>query len=177
MMELFMAHIFINQIQPGRNIDDIYLLSQPVLRSTTRGDLYIAMFISDRTGKLNCRFWQATEELFNSLPKEGLVRIKGKSELYQNTLQIVANQLFPVSADEDIKIDDYLARTEKNIPKMLKEAIAILTGIKNPFTKALVDEFIADEELMQKFCAAPAATQYQHSYIGGLLADTHNMIN
>jgi 3'-5' exoribonuclease len=172
-----MAHIFINQIQPGRNIDDIYLISQPVLRSTTRGDLYIAMFVSDRTGKLNCRFWQATEELFNSLPKEGFIHIKGKSELYQNTLQIVANQVFPVSADEEIKTDDYLPRTEKNIAQMFKEVTAILAEIKNPFIKALVNEFVADEELMQKFCAAPAATQYHHSCIGGLLEHTHNMLN
>jgi len=177
MTEFFMAHIFINQIQPGISIDDIYLISQPVLRSTTRGDLYIALYASDKTGKLNCRFWQATENLFNSLPKEGFVRIKGKSELYQNNLQIVANQFFPVSTDEEIKIDDYLPRTEKNISKMFKEVTAILTEIKNPFIKALVNEFITDKELMQKFYTAPAATQYHHSYIGGLLEHTHNMLN
>ncbi|MBN1786943.1 MAG: hypothetical protein JW806_00945 [Sedimentisphaerales bacterium] len=172
-----MAHVFIDQIQPGKNIDDIYLISQPVLRSTTRGDLYIAMYASDKTGKLNCRFWQANEELFNSLPKEGFIRIKGKSELYQGNLQIIANQIFVVSADEEIKIDDYLPRTEKNISKMFKEVTAILTEVKNPFVKALVNEFIIDRELMQKFYTAPAATQYHHSYIGGLLEHTHNMLN
>jgi 3'-5' exoribonuclease len=171
-----MAHIFINQIEPGRQINDIYLVSQPILRSTTRGDLYIAMFVSDKTGKLNCRVWQATEELFNSLPREGFVQIKGRSELYQNALQIVADQLMPVAAGK-VNIDDYLPRTEKDIPQMFSEVTQLLSAIKNPFIKALVDEFLRDKELMKKFCMAPAATQNHHSYIGGLLEHTHNMLN
>jgi len=171
-----MAHIFINQIQPGLQINDIYLISQPILRSTTRGDLYIAMFVSDKTGKLNCRVWQATETLFNSLPKEGFVQIKGRSELYQNTLQIVADQLMPVPAGK-VNVDDYLPRTEKDVRQMFEEITAILAAIKNPFIKALVDEFRKDKELMKKFCTAPAATQNHHSYIGGLLEHTHNMLN
>ena len=171
-----MAHVFINQIQPGQQVNDIYLISQPVLRSTTRGDLYIAMYVSDKTGKLNCRVWQATEELFNSLPKEGFVQIKGRSELYQNTLQIVADQLMSVPA-EKVKVDDYLPRTEKNIQQMFEEIIQILAVIKNPFIKALVDEFLKDKELMKKFCTAPAATQNHHSYIGGLLEHTHSMLS
>jgi 3'-5' exoribonuclease len=171
-----MAHVFINQIQPGQQVNDIYLISQPVLRSTARGDLYIAMYVSDKTGKLNCRVWQATEELFNSLPKEGFVQIKGRSELYQNTLQIVADQLMSVSA-EKVKVDDYLPRTEKNIQQMFEEIIQILAVIKNPFIKALVDEFLKDKELMKKFCTAPAATQNHHSYIGGLLEHTHSMLS
>ncbi len=171
-----MSHIFINQIEPGRQINDIYLISQPILRSTTRGDLYIAMFVSDKTGKLNCRVWQATEELFNSLPKEGFVQIKGRSELYQNTLQIVADQLMPVKADK-VKIDDYLPRTEKDIGQMFEDVTKIVSEIKNPFIKALVNEFLKDKDLMKKFCTAPAATQYHHSCIGGLLEHTHNMLN
>jgi 3'-5' exoribonuclease len=134
------------------------------------------MYVSDKTGKLNCRVWQATEELFNSLPKEGFVQIKGRSELYQNTLQIVADQLMAVSA-EKVKVDDYLPRTEKNIQQMFEEIIQILAVIKNPFIKALVDEFLRDKELMKKFCTAPAATQNHHSYIGGLLEHTHSMLS
>ena len=171
-----MAHIFINQIQPGQQISDIYLISQPILRSTTRGDLYIAMFVSDKTGKLNCRVWQATEELFNSLPKEGFVQIKGRSELYQNTLQIVADQLMPAPA-EKVKIDDYLPRTQKDIRQMFEDVTKIMYEIKNPSVKALVNEFLKDKDLMKKFCTAPAATANHHTCIGGLLEHTHNMLN
>ena len=40
-----MGHKFVNQIGPGESIDDIYIVNNPILRSTTRGDLYIAMVV------------------------------------------------------------------------------------------------------------------------------------
>ncbi|MFA6186570.1 MAG: HD domain-containing protein [Phycisphaerae bacterium] len=170
-----MAHLFIDQIQAGQQINDVYLISQAVLRSTTNGKLYIAMFVADKTGKTNGRVWNATEELFKSLPKEGFVQIIGRSELYQNTLQIVADKIASVPS-EKINIDDYLPRTPKDIKQMYEETVKILGEIKNPSVKALVDEFIKDKELMKKFCKAPAAMSNHHSYLGGLLEHTHNML-
>ncbi len=171
-----MPHIFIDQIQPGSTINDIYMLSQPILRSTTRGDLYIAMFVSDKSGRVNGRVWQATEQLYNSLPKEGFAHIRGRSEVFQSALQIVADHITVVPA-EKIDINDYLPRTEKDIPKMFEEVKKIVSDIKNPFLKALVNEFLSDKELMKNFCKAPAATAHHHSYIGGLLEHTNNMLN
>jgi 3'-5' exoribonuclease len=171
-----MAHIFINQLQPGTTIDDVYMISQPILRSTTRGDLYIAMFVSDRTGKVNGRIWQATEELFNSLPKEGFAHIKGRSEVYQNAMQIVGDRITAVAA-EKVNITDYLPRTEKDVKQMWDDTLKIVGEIKNPFLKSLVNEFIADKEMMKQFCAAPGGTANHHSYIGGLLEHTNNMLN
>jgi 3'-5' exoribonuclease len=171
-----MAHIFINQLQPGTTIDDVYMISQPILRSTTRGDLYIAMFVSDRTGKVNGRIWQATEELFNSLPKEGFAHIRGRSEIYQNAMQIVGDRINAVPA-EKVDINDYLPRTEKDVKQMLDDTIKIVSDIKNPFLKLLISQFLDDVELIKKFCMAPGGTANHHSYIGGLLEHTNNMLN
>jgi len=171
-----MAHLFINEIKAGIRIDDIYMVSQPILRSTTRGDLYIAMYVSDRTGKLNGRMWQATEDVYNMLPKEGFVHIKGRSEVYQNALQIVVDNV-SVVPNENVKLDDYLPRTNKNIGQMYADVKNIIGQLQNPTVKAVIAEFLEDKELMKKFCIAPAATQNHHNYLGGLLEHTSNMLN
>ncbi|GAI05737.1 unnamed protein product, partial [marine sediment metagenome] len=95
-----MAHKFIGEIGPGEPVDDIYMVREPILRSTTRGDLYIAMFLSDRSGQLNGRMWQATEAVYKSLPKPGFVHIQGRSELYQNNLQVIINNISVVDASK-----------------------------------------------------------------------------
>ena len=105
-----MAHRFVNEIGPGETVNDIYMVRDPILRSTTKGDLYIAMFLGDRTGQLNGRMWQATELVYKSLPKPGFVHIKGRSELYQNNLQIVVNTVTPIDPSK-VAVDDFLART------------------------------------------------------------------
>ncbi len=170
-----MAHKFINEIGPGETIDDIYLVKEPVLRSTTRGDLYIAMFLCDKTGQINSRMWQATETVYNALPKPGFVRVQGRSELYQNILQIVVNSISVIDPSK-VRIDDFLARTTKDVGLMFEEIKKIVSRIKNPQLKALVDEFLEDNELMKKFCTAPGGVKLHHDYIGGLLEHTHNML-
>lgn len=170
-----MAHKFINTIEPGQTIDDIYMIRDPILRSTTRGDLYIAMYVLDRTGQLNGRMWQATETIYKALPKPGFVRIQGRSELYQNNLQIIINNISVVETDK-VNIDDFLARTKKDVGQMFEEVTKIVGRIKNPHLQAIVKEFLADEELMENFRNAPGGMKLHHDYIGGLLEHVHNML-
>ena len=170
-----MAHKFINQIEAGQKIDDIYIVKDPILRSTTRGDLYIAMFLTDRTGQLNGRMWQATETTYRSLPKPGFVHIKGRSELYQNNLQIVINNVAFIDPG-NVDINDFLPRTKNDIKQMFEEVKEIVGRIENTQLKELAGEFMADTELMEKFCNAPGGMKIHHGYIGGLLEHTHNML-
>ena len=170
-----MAHKFINEIGPGEQIDDIYMVREPILRSTTRGDLYIAMFLSDRSGQLNGRMWQATEAAYKSLPKPGFIHIQGRSELYQNNLQIVINNIGVVDASK-VSLEDFLARTDKDVKQMFDDVKKVVGRIKHRQLKALVGEFLADTELMEKFCKAPGGMKLHHNCIGGLLEHTHNML-
>jgi len=170
-----MTHLFIKDIKPGMNINDVYLVTQPVLRPTTKGDLYIAMYLSDKTGKTNCRMWQATEAIYQSLPSEGFVQIRGKSELYQNALQIVINDVLVVGQDK-VNLADYMARTEKDVPTMYNRFKELLGLINHPQIKTLVDAFLYDKDLMMLFCNAPAAMQMHHNFLGGLLEHTLNML-
>jgi 3'-5' exoribonuclease len=133
------------------------------------------MFLSDRTGQLNGRMWQATETVYKSLPKPGFVHVQGRSELYQNNLQVIVNNVAVVDADK-VRIDDFLAKTEKDIGKMFGEVKEMVGRIEHPQLRALVDEFLADAELMERFCSAPAAMKLHHACIGGLLEHTHNVL-
>ncbi len=170
-----MAHLFINEIEAGLQINDVYMVTQPILRNTTRGDLYIAMYLSDRTGKANGRMWRITEAVYKRLPTEGFIQIRGVSELYQNALQIVVNDFVVTEADK-VNLSDYMRRTEKDIPQMSGETREILAGIGDAGLKALVDEFLGDADLMREFATAPAAMQMHHAYLGGLLEHTHSML-
>jgi 3'-5' exoribonuclease len=48
----------------------------------------------------------------------------------------------------------------------------ILQSIKHPDLKALLQEFLSDEALMDGFRRAPAAAAIHHAYIGGLIEHT-----
>jgi len=170
-----MGHKFIHEIAPGEAVEDVYMVNSPVLRSTTRGDLYIAMYLADRTGRLNARMWQASEAVYSSLPNPGFVRVQGRSELYRNNLQFVVNDIRVVDADS-VRREDFLARTDKDTGRMFAEIREMTGAVRNPQLKALISEFLNDEALMEKFRAAPAAMKLHHSYLGGLLEHTYNTL-
>jgi 3'-5' exoribonuclease len=169
------AHKFVNEIGPGEVVNGVYVVREPILRSTTRGDLYIAMFLCDRTGQLNGRMWQASEAVYKALPKPGFVHVQGRSELYQNNLQIVVNNVAAIDPSK-VNVEDYLARTTKDCGQMLKEVTEIVGTIRHPQLAALCQAFLDDKALMQSFCSAPGGMKMHHDCIGGLLEHTHNML-
>ncbi len=169
------AHKFVNEIGPGEVVNGVYVVREPILRSTTRGDLYIAMFLCDRTGQLNGRMWQATEAVYKALPKPGFVHVQGRSELYQNNLQVVVNTVATIDPSK-VNVENYLARTPKDCGQMFKEVKDIVGSIRHPQLGAIVREFLADEPLMASFCNAPGGMKLHHDCIGGLLEHTHNML-
>lgn len=170
-----MAHLFVKDIKPGTAINDIYMVTQPVLRNATNGSLYIAMYLSDKTGKVNSRMWQVTESLYKQIPSEGFVQIKGKSELYKDALQVVVNDVLVVEPTQ-VNMADYLARTQKDVPQMYQRLKEILERITHPQLKNLVDAFLYDKDMMLAFCNCPAGMQLHHGFLGGLLEHTLNML-
>jgi len=176
MAQAVRPHKFINQIQAGETINEIYVVREPILRSTSRGDLYIAMFLCDRTGQLNGRMWQASEVIYKSLPKPGFVHVQGRSELYQNNLQIVVNTITAVDPSK-VNVENYLARTTKNCDLMFKEVQESVGLIRHPQIAALCKAFLEDKDLMKAFCTAPGGMKMHHDCIGGLLEHTHSMLN
>lgn len=170
-----MVHRFISEISAGEQIDDIYMVKDAILRSTTNGALYIAMYVCDRTGQLNGRMWQATEAAYKSLPKPGFIHINGRSELYQGNLQIIVNHFSIVDAHH-VELSDFLARTDEDTDKLFAEIKKIVGRIENRQIKTLVDEFMADGKLMKEFCTAPGGVKLHHNCLGGLLVHTHNML-
>ena len=166
-----MIRKFIAQFSSGDVIDSVFLVQSKELRTTKNGSLYIQTQLADRTGVIDARMWDASSRLFESLNNEAFLRIKGKTEIYQNRMQLIINTISKADQTE-IKLSDYLPSTEKNIDHMFSELKTIFSSIKQPHLKKLTDLFFDDKGFCKSFCSAPAAVQYHHAFLGGLLEHT-----
>jgi len=166
------AHRFISEIQAGHRLEDeIFLIRSKDLRTTTNGGLYIHAVLADRTGQLLARAWQASDEMFQAMPEGGFLRFKGRAENYKGNLQFIIDAMRPAER-EAIDMADFLPATKNDTGKMWDRVAVILEGIKHRELKALLAEFLADEDLMVAFRRAPAASNLHHAYLGGLLEHT-----
>jgi len=154
---------------------EVYMIAQKELRTTSNGGLYIHVVLADRTGQIVGRQWQATQELYDLLPADGFIRVRGRVESYKNALQFIVDGVQQVDR-RDIAMGDFLPRTDKDIDKMFERAKTILRKVRDRNLQFLIKQFVLDEDLMAKFKSAPAAVQMHHAYIGGLLEHTLNLL-
>ncbi len=169
-----MARKPLAEYRSGENIDDVFLLARNELRSTRTGALYLDLLISDHSGTLPGRLWDATEALHRALSVDDFVRVKGKAETYRNTLQIKVGSIVKVEPSE-INLEEFLPRSRHDPDAMLKELRGLMDGIEDADYRRVVDAFLDDASFCEAFKRAPAATQYHHAYLGGLLEHTLSM--
>src|SRR5204862_4813044 len=63
---------------------------------------------------------------------------------------------------------------EKDVNEMCRRLHELCGSIQNRHLNALVQAYLDDESLMNRFCRAPAAMSFHHSFLGGLLEHTLN---
>lgn len=168
-----MRRLYLKNCEPGDTLDDVFVLGNKQLSATTTGKHFIKAFISDRTAQLTARMWNATREIFNYLPDNGFVKVRGRVENYQNNLQFIIESVGP-AVEGQYAVEDLLPTTTKDIPQMLAKVEELLGSVQNRHLSALLQAFMDDQALVKNFTRSPAAMSFHHAYIGGLLEHTLN---
>ncbi len=165
---------FIHQLQSGEVLDQVFLAREKDLRTTSNGALYIVCTLVDRSGKLNARMWQASEAIYRSIPVDGFIHVKGRTENYKGNLQFIIDALRPYKADK-VDLADFMPCTTHDIEAMWTELLEILRSVKNRPLRMLIKKFVEDRDLVTAFKRSPAAVEMHQAYIGGLLEHTVQM--
>ena len=74
---------FVNELTDGEAIQEVYLVADKQLRANRNGNLYLQVDLTDRTGAINARQWNASETVFRSFDVGDFLLVKGKVQLFQ----------------------------------------------------------------------------------------------
>ena len=169
-MEEKKAHLWVKDIKKDDHVRGLYLVRVKRTGSTKRGDPFLSITLTDRTGEMEARVWEKAEE-FSPLFREGdILYVEGYAGSYQNQIQLTLSNL-RVSGDAgDPSL--FLESTARDVSEMMGSLKAMLKGIEDPHLKSLVERFLSDHTLISLFKRAPAAKGFHHNYLGGLLEHT-----
>jgi 3'-5' exoribonuclease len=170
-----MTRRYIKEFADGDTIDAVFLLADKQLRANRNANLYLLADLRDKTGTISARMWNVTEEATAYLNSGEFVQVKGKIQLYQGGLQMIATHIYPATTD-GIDMADFLPKTERDVDRLITRLREILLSIRDPHLRALMECFLIDEQLMQGFCTAPAGIKAHHAYQGGLLEHVVTML-
>lgn len=166
---------YLSSAKAGDIVEDVFVVSNTQLAAGSNGKHYIKAFVSDRTAQLTARMWNASREIFAQIPDNSFLRIRGRVENYQNNLQLVIESFTPAKQGT-FDPADLLPTTPKDIDAMTQRLFEILASLRHAGTRAIIHAFLDDEDLMNDFARAPAASSFHHAYVGGLLEHTLNLL-
>lgn len=165
---------FINDLNAGDPVDDVFVLSEKALSRKKDGNSFLNITLSDKTGNMKGVVWDNVDQILPLVSSGDFVRVKGNVSEYKGTLQLVVKTLSGCSA-ESVDSSDYLPATGRNVDNMYERIVKLGATIETAYLKKLLEAFWEDEEFVEKFKTAPAAKKMHHAYLGGLLEHSLSM--
>jgi 3'-5' exoribonuclease len=171
-----MTRRYVNQLANGDSVDDAFLVADKQLRANRQGNLYLHLELRDKTGTVGARLWNATENLARQFEPGDYLHVRGKTQVFQGSLQIILSNL-EVLPSNQIEADEFLPQSSQNVTKLLARLREVLLAMSNPHLRALVECFLIDDAFVKKFTTAPAGIKNHHAYQGGLLEHVVSLLN
>ncbi|MGD8454110.1 MAG: HD domain-containing protein [Phycisphaerae bacterium] len=169
-------HRNVTSLKPGERIEDqVYRIASKELRTTSNGSLYVHAVLADATGQILGRMWNASQEIYDSIPEGGFLLFRGRVESYKGKPQFIIDGLRAVD-EGTFDASDFLPATKADVAALWNELKDILRAIQHRDLRNLVARFINDEDFARQFQRAPAAMALHQAWLGGLLEHTVNLL-
>jgi 3'-5' exoribonuclease len=170
LIEDHQSHLWLKDIKEDDHVSGLYLAKAKRVGLTKKGDPFLSITLADRTGEVETRVWEKAEEL-SSLFREGdIIDVEGYASTYRNQIQLILSGLKVSEYGGDPSL--FLETTPNDTTEMMGSLRKILKGVKDSHLKNLVDRFLSDGHFIDLFKRSPAAKNFHHSYLGGLLEHT-----
>jgi 3'-5' exoribonuclease len=160
--------VFVEQIRERDQVESQFLVRDKITAMAKNGKPYLTLKLMDRTGEIEGRIWDRVDDLSARFEKDDFVRVQGKASVYLGKMQLVVQQLEKV-AENNVDLADYLPVCPRPVEEMIAELRGVADSLETPHFRALMAEFLDDEEFLRLYAKAPAAKAIHHVYLGGLL--------
>lgn len=167
---------YINTLQEGETIRNIYLCKGKRSAETRNGKPYDNLLLQDKTGTLDGKVWDPNSSGIADYDEMDFIEVYGDVISYNNARQINIKQIRKAYEGE-YEPADYMPTSEKSTDTMYQELIGYGQQVKNPYLRQLIENlFEKDEAFIKKFKGHSAAKTVHHGFAGGLLEHTLSVV-
>ena len=174
-----MEKILVSDIKENQKVDSIFLVKSKSQATGKTGKPYVYLKLSDKTGEIKGYIWDNAEKLAPLFDIGDIVRVKSKTSVFQNELQLGISEIEKVGYDllDADAMALFLKSSRNDIESMFQELKSILKeNLTDEYIIKLTDKFFGDENYIKLLKTLPAAKSIHHAYVGGLLEHTLSMI-
>ncbi len=157
----------ISELKAGEKVDGFYLVKSFEVKKTTNGKQYIDIELVDKTGEINAKIWEYSEEKEALLADSSIVKIRGEVLEWNGSKQLKVNKIRAKMPTDSVKVSELIPSAPIEQEEMLSTVKSYINKIMDEEIKLLVENIIS--KYSNKLSYYPAAKKNHHSYRGGLL--------
>jgi len=164
-----MTRRFINQFGHQEPVNEVFVANGKLLRPNRNGNLYLQIELSDSTGSIGARMWNANEAIYKSFENGDYIHVEGSTQIFQGAVQMIVTKLHKVDPSQ-VNPEDFTPRPTVDVDKLFARLGEMLRTMSDSGLRNLAECFLLDDALTAKLTMAPAGTKNHHAFHGGLLA-------
>lgn len=163
------SHAWVKDLKDNDRIKGLYLAREKKVGQTKKGDPFLSITLSDRTGDIEARVWDNALELASLFREGDILEVQGQTGSYKGQIQMTLSGL---RVSEGGDPDLFLEASSSDITEMMAALRGLIKKIRDADLRSLSDRFLSDHDFAEQFKKCPAAKNFHHGYIGGLLEHT-----
>ena len=163
---------YIKDYKEGDRVFDIYLCKHKQSAVTKNGKPYDNVILQDKTGTVDAKIWDPNNAGIEDFDTLDYIEVYGDVTSFQGANQVNVKRIRKCREGE-YDPADYLPVSKYPVEDMMKELLALIDSVENPYLKKLLQAFfVEDDAFVKAFKKSSAAKTVHHGFVGGLLQHT-----
>jgi 3'-5' exoribonuclease len=159
---------FVRELKPDEIATAIFLVQSKEIRQKRTGEPYLSLSLSDRTGEIEARMWDNVAEVMDTFERDHFIKIRGQLQIYNTRPQLIIHRLRRL-LDNEVDFADFFPASLRNPDEMWRELRQIVVELPDVDLRRLLDAFLDDPAIAERYRVSPAAKSIHHAFRGGLL--------
>lgn len=165
----------VNQLENNARFTGFLLVRTAEARTDKNGKPYLDVTLADKTGDMNCKFWDWAASGMD-VPKPGsVVKVQGLVQEYNGRKQLRIERMRAALVQDEVDMSDLIACAPEKPEDMRQEIEDTIDTFQSEDLKRLVREML--RMTGEKLAWFPAAQRLHHAERSGLLHHTTSMLN
>jgi len=173
----------ISQFNKSDKVDHFFLINKCELKLSKKNDEFLAFEFADKKSIITSNLWKDRKEFdtFKNLYNQGklvgkIVKVLGEVSEFNNNLNVNIDKIRLAEPNDNVSPKDFMMTSDRDIDEMIDELKKWINKISDVHLKNLLRN-IFTEDVIKKFAFHPAGKIWHHSYIGGLIEHTLEIIS
>ena len=168
-----MEQVTVCRLQRDMRFEGFLLIRSAEKRKDVKGNEYVDMNLTDRTGEINCKIWNW--DAGTEAPEAGgVIKVRGLIQEYNGRLQLRVERWRPAEEGDPVEMNALVPCAPRSPEEMLSQIRETVASFRNEKLKRLTETMLS--HVRESLSWFPAAQRMHHAERSGLLHHTTDML-